>query len=195
MIETLIDIDKQLFHVINEGMANPVLDAICPILRNKLTWIPAYIIIAYLFFRTYGLKAITLAAMAVVTIVLCDQISASLIKPYFHRLRPCNEVLMQARALVPCGGGYSFVSSHAANHFGLATFIAFVVPPWQHKRWAAIVFPWAILVAFSQVYVGVHYPADVFAGAVLGILIGLLTAYAGNKLMRYLNERYPNKTT
>lgn len=193
MIETLIDIDKQLFHVINEGMANPVLDAICPILRNKLTWIPAYIIIAYLFYRMYGIKAIGLAAMAGITIALSDQVSASIIKPYFHRLRPCNEVLMQARALVPCGGGYSFVSSHAANHFGLATFIAFVVPPSHHKTWAAIVFPWAAMVAFSQVYVGVHYPADVFAGAVLGILIGLLTAYAGNKLMQYLNARYPAK--
>lgn len=193
MIETLIDIDKQLFHVVNEGMANTVLDAICPILRNKLTWIPAYVIIAYLFYRMYGIKSIALMAMAGITIALCDQISASLIKPYFHRLRPCNEVLMQARALVTCGGGYSFVSSHAANHFGLATFIAFVVPPHQHKRWAAVMFLWAALVAFSQVYVGVHYPADVFAGGILGILIGLLTAYAGNKLMQYLYRKYSKK--
>lgn len=190
MIEALIDIDKQLFHAINEGMANGFFDTICPILRNKLTWVPAYIIIAYLFYRMYGIKSLALMAIAGITIALSDQISASLFKPYFHRLRPCNEVLMQARALVPCGGGYSFVSSHAANHFGLATFIAFVVPPSQHKRWAAVVFPWAILVSFSQIYVGLHYPADVFAGSVLGILIGLLTAFAGNKLMQYLNKRY-----
>ena len=193
MIEALVDIDQQLFHIVNEGMANPVLDVLCPILRNKITWIPAYVVVAYFFYRWYGIKALALLAMAGITIALSDQISATFIKQHFHRLRPCNNVLMQARALVPCGGGYSFVSSHAANHFALAMYISLVVPIHLQKKWAAFLFPWAAIIAFSQVYVGVHYPADVTAGAILGILIGLVTAMAGNKLMHYLNERYPSR--
>ena len=144
MIETLVDIDQQLFHIVNEGMANPVLDVLCPIFRNKLTWIPAYVVVAYFFYRWYGIKALALLAMAGITIALSDQISATFIKQHFHRLRPCNNVLMQARGLVPCGGGYSFVSSHAANHFALAMYISLVVPVHLHKKWAAFLFPWAI---------------------------------------------------
>lgn len=193
MIEQFIHIDQQIFHAINTGMANPVLDVLCPIFRNKLTWVPVYIVIAYLFYRWYGIKALALLVLAGITITLSDQVSATFIKSYFHRLRPCNNVLMQARALVPCGGGYSFVSSHAANHFALAMYISLVVPIHLHKKWAAVLFLWAALIAFSQIYVGVHYPADVTAGAILGILIGLATAFAGNKLMQYLNERYPSK--
>jgi undecaprenyl-diphosphatase len=75
---------------------------------------------------------------------------------------------------VACGGGYSFTSSHAANHFGVAIFLigAFgLLGAWQQKA----LLGWAGLIAFSQVYVGVHYPLDVFGGALLGSLLGWLT--------------------
>jgi membrane-associated phospholipid phosphatase len=98
------------------------------------------------------------------------------IKPLVHRLRPCNdpELSSQVHLLVGCGSGYSFVSSHAANHFGFALFIIILFK----DRFSWITVPallWAFLVSFAQVYVGLHYPADVTLGALIGILIGWAT--------------------
>ncbi len=164
-------------------MANPVLDFLCPILRNKLTWVPLYILFALLLYRKYGAKVIYLGIGAALVILLSDQISSSLIKPYQHRLRPCNNPAIEARLLLDaCGGGYSFVSSHAANHFGLAVFLVFF---FERKRLAApLLLLWAFAVAFSQVYVGVHFPMDVLAGALLGSIIGWVLGMAVTKLIK-----------
>ena len=103
-------------------------------------------------------------------------------KHNIERDRPCNDpnMIMQLRLLVKCSGGYSFISNHAANHFGMATFfyITFrnIIP-----KWAWLGFVWAALIAYSQIYVGVHYPIDVFAGIILGLLFGNLTGYIFNK--------------
>lgn len=175
MLEQLRHIDYMLFHFINTEMANAVLDFLCPILRNKLTWIPLYILFAVLLYPKYGSKIVYLGIGAAVVILLSDQISSSLIKPYMHRLRPCNNPAIEARLLLDaCGGGYSFVSSHAANHFGLAVFLVFF---FERKKLAApLLLLWAFVVAFSQVYVGVHFPMDVVAGALLGSIIGWAVA-------------------
>jgi membrane-associated phospholipid phosphatase len=110
-----------------------------------------------------------------------------LLKHNIERLRPCNDpdMLMQVRLLLKkCAGGYSFISNHAANHFGMATFFFLtfrkIIP-----RFAWIGFAWAALVAYSQVYVGVHYPLDVISGALLGLVIGNLTAHVYNKRLGF----------
>ena len=186
MLETLKHIDQVLFHFINHDLANPVFDVICPIWRDKRTWIPFYVIMFFLFWKLYQRKALGLTLSAVLTIVFSDQISSSLIKPFFHRLRPCNNpnLASSARLLLhDCGVGYSFVSSHAANHFAIATFIWFFIPVNKKKASALILFLWASSIALSQVYVGVHYPADILAGALLGIAIGTITGYATRKFL------------
>jgi undecaprenyl-diphosphatase len=176
MLETLRHIDHSLFHFVNHDLANPVLDLLCPVFRNKLTWLPLYVILALLFYKKYGRQVLWLAAFAALTILLTDQLSSSLIKPLTHRLRPCNNPEVNARLLLDyCGAGYSFVSSHAANHFGIA---AFLLPFVQRKvLFGSLLFVWAALVSFSQVYVGVHFPADVLGGAILGSVIGALLFY------------------
>ncbi|MFN8286483.1 MAG: phosphatase PAP2 family protein [Chitinophagales bacterium] len=141
-------------------------------LRNKLTWIPLYALLAFLLYRKYGLKVFYIGLGVGVVVLLSDQISSSLIKPWIHRLRPCNNPEIQARLLLEyCGGGYSFVSSHAANHFGMAVFFA----AFFERKFlaAALLLLWAFVVSFSQVYVGVHFPVDVIAGGLLGAVIGL----------------------
>ncbi len=182
MIESLRHIDRLLFHFINHDLANAVLDVLCPWLREKLTWIPLYLLIAYLLFKKYGHKILWLSLLTVVTILLSDQTSG-LFKHLVHRLRPCNnpELADSIRHVVECGVGFSFVSAHAANHFALATFFSFLFM--ENKKWMAFLYLWASCIAFSQVYVGVHYPGDVLAGAIVGIMVGLIT---GNIAKRYV---------
>lgn len=175
MLELLRHTDYALFHFVNTGLANPVFDVLCPLFRNKLFWLPLYLFLAFIFYKRYRNKTLLIGLFVALTVLLTDQLSGSLIKPLVHRLRPCNNPAMKARLLLDyCGAGYSFVSSHAANHFGIAMFL---IPFFNRRKLAAaLLFTWAFAIAFSQVYVGVHFPADIAGGAVLGIFIGWITA-------------------
>jgi len=119
---------------------------------------------------------------AVATVGMADVVSSKLVKPAVQRVRPCNDVGLkfEVRELVHCGGGYSFTSSHATNHFAIATFLYLVLGGLRKKwiRWALLA--WAASIAYGQVYVGVHYPLDVITGAVLGSLIGTVFGAAAN---------------
>ena len=187
-MQTLQQLDVSLFLFFNKDIANPFLDAVCPLWRNKFFWIPLYVFLGALFFKKYKWQSLWVVVFAALVVLLADQISASLIKPFFARLRPCNnpELVAQIKLLVRCGSGYSFVSSHAANHFGLAVFLCFLFK----QTWVRILLMlWEASIAFSQVYVGVHFPADVCCGALLGIAIGWLVGTIFNsKIGVKLNE-------
>ena len=174
MIETLRHIDRAAFNFINHDIANSIFDTLCPWLREKMTWIPFYVAAAYLVFRKYGAKnTALLIVLGAVTILLSDQTSG-IFKHLIHRLRPCNNPEMNVRLMIEsCGVGFSFVSAHAANHFALATFMSFLVN--RNKLLITLLYFWAVCIALSQVYVGVHYPADIIGGATIGILAGLIT--------------------
>jgi undecaprenyl-diphosphatase len=165
----ITSIDHTLFHFINQSIANPLLDAVCPILRNRFTWLPFYIIGGSWVLYKYRLNGLWILLTIAITILLSDQFS-NLIKMIVHRARPCHTE--GVRILVACSDTYSFTSNHAANHFALATFLTLL---FCHKRWVAyVLFLWASLVCFSQIYVGIHYPADIAAGALLGAGIGAI---------------------
>ena len=174
---TLLHFDEQLFQLINGEWHNAFFDNLMPLWRNKRFWIPAYIIgLAYLIW-TYKKQAIFIVLAAVLTIGLADTMSSKIIKKTVKRPRPCrNEILADnLNLLVHCGGGYSFTSSHATNHFALAVFFVSLFGRMKRKWKFAFLF-WAGSIAYGQVYVGVHYPLDVFSGAILGSLIGYLVA-------------------
>ena len=119
----------------------------------------------------------------VTTVALTDMTGTYVFKHSFERIRPCGDpdFYYHVRLLVNhCSGGYSFISNHAANHFGLATFFFLTAKPLL-QRGAWIAFAWAGLVAYSQVYVGIHYPSDVVGGALLGVAFGTLTGTLFNK--------------
>lgn len=193
MLTWLIESDKALFELINGHGHSPWLDALMAFWRDKHSWIPLYIVLAGILFWKYRWNAIPLLILTAITILVVDQLSSELIKKTVMRLRPCNDPDMQTslKLLVHCGSGYSFTSSHAANHFALAyLFIRFSIPILPKNkpkiRWI-ILFSfllWAVLVALAQVYVGVHYPLDVFCGAALGLSMAILLYYIFQRLWK-----------
>lgn len=175
--------DQWLFTKVNSGLSNPFFDWLMPILRTGKNWAPLYLFLAVFALLNFRWKGLWWVILFVVTVALTDMTGTYIFKHNFERLRPCNdpEFFMHVRVLLKyCSGGFSFISNHAANHFGLATFFYFTMKP-VLKNWAKIAFVWAGLIAFSQVYVGVHYPLDVTAGAIWGLILGSFTGLLFNK--------------
>lgn len=178
--QRLLEWDKNLFLTLNHRLANPVFDAVLPWFRESLFWVPLYLFILTFVLLNYGVKGLWWVVAFLSTVALTDLTGTYVFKETVQRIRPCNEpsLLGQVRLLIrSCPGGYSFLSNHAANHFGLATFMVCtfrsIFAPWIY-----LAFLWAFAVAFAQVYVGVHYPFDLAAGTLLGVGAGYLTAAA-----------------
>jgi undecaprenyl-diphosphatase len=134
---------------------------------NKQRIILVIVLTLLLWMIIRGNRSVRLAAiLLIVTITLSDQLSSSVVKYWFLRDRPCF-VLHDIRLLVSCGSGYSFPSAHAVNNFAGALILAFFLP--RAKWWF---FGFAAIIAFSRVYVGVHYPFDVIGGGVIGLMCG-----------------------
>jgi len=175
MPDYLLHLDRQLFHFINHDLGNAFFDLLMPILRNPPTWIPLYIFIFIFCLWRYKKQGLVIIVLLALTFGVADRGSAGIAKLFFKRLRPCNDPAMAATIVsrIGCGTGYSFPSAHASNHFAIAVFLSMVF--YRRYKWvlpASIL--WAAAISFAQVYVGVHYPVDVTAGAIYGIVVGLL---------------------
>lgn len=175
MLDALIEFDKELMLAIN-GCNNAFLDLFMPFITHRYTGIPIYIgILALIIYKWRGnIKVTAIMVLAVVlTFALSDSLSVALFKDTVQRLRPGWDPQMEplVRMLEYKGGKYGFVSSHAANLFGLATITSIIF----RKRWFTIsIFTFASIVGYSRVYVGKHYPLDVICGALFGAVVGYL---------------------
>jgi undecaprenyl-diphosphatase len=175
--------DKWLFMKLNSQWTNPVFDVVLPFLRNSVFWAPLYIFILVFITVNYGKKGLWWSLIFLCTVAVSDLIGARVLKELFHRARPCQDpaFAVYVRLLLKqCSGSYSFVSNHAANHFGIASFMFFTFRG-VFKQWMYLAFLWAFFIAYAQVYVGVHYPLDVLGGAILGVAAGSLSAWVFHK--------------
>lgn len=176
-MEQVIAADQFLFELINGRAHNAVLDWLMPIWREKSTWIPLYIVVAAFVGYKYRLQGLYLLLALALSVGFADTVSSKIIKPAVHRLRPCNDPALkdEVQLLVHCGSGYSFTSSHASNHFAVAAFLSLTLGL-HYRRIRLPLYLWAASIALGQVYVGVHFPLDIFIGAILGIIIGNIVA-------------------
>jgi len=189
----LLQLDQFLFHQINSVWTSEWLDTLMPLWRNKYIWLPLYVFLISFLLINFGKKGSILFIFAILTIGIADTISSKVIKKTVQRIRPCNDPGMAkfVDLKIKCGGGYSFTSSHATNHFALAMFLIFTLGKrFKWIKWALLF--WASTIAYGQVYVGVHYPLDVISGAILGVLVGTLVAtfYDSFKNWRINYNRY-----
>lgn len=177
MLDELKNIDADLFIFINSHHNN-FFDFIMYWASDKLIWIPFYIALALILLKHYNKQFFFMIFFIGILIATSDQLSV-LIKDFVQRLRPSHEPALQNMVHLVrnySGGDFGFVSSHAANSFALITFLHLVCD--EKMRWLKFVMvPWAVLVSYSRVYLGVHYPLDVLAGWFLGILLGILIYY------------------
>jgi undecaprenyl-diphosphatase len=190
-MQTLIEFDKRLFLFLN-GLHSPYLDPIMFYGTKTFLWLPLYIILIFLIFKNYKQKGWFILLGVALTILLCDQITYSVVKPYFARLRPSHEPTLKGLVHLVndyAGGLYGFVSSHAANTFGAALFVWLALKPFY--KGIAWIFLWAALVTYTRIYLGVHYPGDIVVGAMIGVIGGWIGFQFSKWLISRFNKKLP----
>lgn len=171
MIDFLYSLDRSVFYFVNIQMQNVVFDAVMPFLTdlNKKPLALVLALLLWVLLLVKGGREGRIAALLLIpTIAFSDQFNSTWLKHIFERPRPCH-VLPDVHLLVACGSGFSFPSSHAVNNFAAAAVLSFYL-----RKWLWWFFAFGSVVAFSRVYVGVHYASDVLGGAVLGVGCGAL---------------------
>jgi len=180
-VERLLALDRALFELLNAPHWPRWLDAFYVfITRDEPLRIPL-LCLWLLLLLFCGPRWRVRALWLIPLIALSDSSASQLLKDAFARPRPCHDALPGLRLLVDCGPGFSFPSSHAANMGAAGSFLALGLAGWR-RRWAALALP--LLVAYSRVHVGVHYPLDVAAGWGWGMGLALGMDWLGRRAPR-----------
>ena len=185
-METLISIDEQILLWVN-GWSSPTLDTFFALITNKYTWIPFYFLLLLVIGFKQGWKKASIFALLLIACVgIADFTSVHFFKDVFERPRPCHQEHLKPLLNLlngKCGGRYGFVSSHASNHFAMAIFFTFWFKQsaWKHYY---LFFVWAVLIALSRVYLGVHFPSDVTVGGIWGVLVALFVLFVYQKISK-----------
>lgn len=173
-MEWLNLIDTFLFQKIN-GSGFREIDNFMLLISNKFTWIPIYIYILFSLYKKFNKNFYWIIISIILLIFIADFGSVHLFKNVFERLRPCYqpEILENIRLVYKdCGGSYSFISSHASNSFAIAFFISLI---FKNKKAFILLFSWAVIIGYSRIYLGVHFPFDIVGGMFWGLFASLIT--------------------
>ena len=182
--QKLLQADYWLMLKINRDGQSAILDNVTLFIREASFWVPLYVFLLLFITLNFGKKGWWWALALVGLVALSDLLSSHLIKEMLFRPRPCRDEVMvhKIRFLAKtCGLNGSFTSSHATNHFAIASF-AYMTLKNSSSYWA-LAFVWAGMISYAQVYVGVHYPFDIIGGAILGSTLGYFTASLFNNQM------------
>jgi len=182
-MDLLTGIDQSIFWFLNTTTANSLLDRFMPFITERDNWFLLYIFLFFFLCLKLGKEGRVAAILIILAVTLADQTTSSVLKPLFERLRPCHE-LEAVRLLVGCGGKYGFPSSHAANFFAAATVFSLYFP-----RYKILYLVIAFLVAYSRIYVGVHYPSDVIAGAIIGVMFAFILCKAYQLIGPFIEQK------
>ena len=188
MIEKVKYWDEQLFLYLNSQHMD-WLDPIMNMLTEKLFWVPLYAFFLFLIIKHFKKGSIWIVAGVGLAILIADQSTSGFMKPFFERLRPCHDPRFEGMVFNygGCGGMYGFASSHAANSFALAIYLNLIF--FKKLKGFGWMFLWAAVISFTRIYVGVHYPLDVFIGALVGLLSGWLAWFILKKMKKgYVRE-------
>ncbi len=193
IIDFLLNTDRQLFLFLN-SIHSPFFDDIMWWLSQRLIWAPLYAVLLIMMWLTYRNKFWYIIPLIILLVTLTDQISVVLFKDVFLRLRPCHEPSLEGMVRIVrghCGGSYGFISSHAANTFGVAVFGGSLLKV-KYKWTFPLLLLWAATVSYSRIYLGVHYPGDVIVGGIVGALLGWIIYLLFQWIIR---KRYPSIAT
>lgn len=187
MLDQLIQYDKELFLFLN-NLGTQTWDGFWMTYTTKFNWVPLYAVLLYLIYKNLNKKVFILTILVIVLMItFTDQIT-NLFKHGLQRLRPChNEDINGLMRLVKssCGGKYGYFSGHASNSMAVAVFCGLLLKN-TYKYLVFMLLFWAALMAYSRIYIGVHFPLD----AVSGMLFGAISGYIFYRLVKYLKYKF-----
>ena len=187
MLEQLLELDKDLFLFLNK-LGTPTWDSLWLVITDEFTFVPLYALLLFLIYKKYGLKSLLIMVLVITAMItFTDQITNAF-KHGFMRPRPCRvDGLIDEgmRYIAERCGRYGFFSGHSSNSMAAAVFGGLVLRPY-FKNLIFVLLLWSFIVAYSRIYVGVHYPLDIVCGMTFGALAGL----GFYKLNKYLLKRF-----
>lgn len=186
MIEHILEYDKELFLYLN-NLGSERWDLLWQVITNKLTFIPLYGLLLFLIYKKLGWKTLVLLVFVVAAMITFTDQVTNLFKDGFQRPRPCREEGLNEiiRFVAERCGKYGFFSGHSSNSMAAAVFGGLLLRPY-FKNLIFILLFWSAIVAYSRIYVGVHYPVDI----VCGMMFGALSGYIFYKLQVYLRKKF-----
>lgn len=187
LLNFIIQKDKELLIFLN-NLGSETFDFFWITVTNKRTWIPLYLLLLYLIFKAFGTKkGFMILLMAVILITFADQFT-NLIKNTFERIRPCNDLSMYEQLrILHKSRDFSFFSGHASNSFANTTFLFLLLR--KYYKYMGFLFIWPLLFAYSRIYVGVHYPLDIFVGMIFGLLSGFIFYKISIKILNRIDSK------
>lgn len=175
MIKRILEIDRELLVFLN-NLGSEFWDPVWLLITDKLTFVPIFLFLIYRFFKDFGLKQTLKILLSISILILFADQFTNFIKASFERFRPCSEPELYGllRDIDIGCGKYGFFSAHAANSAAVTSYILFNFKSYRKSILSILLFFWVVLFSYSRIYLGKHYPLDIFFGLIFGISAGFM---------------------